>query len=277
MELLTLVKNEFSLPKGLLLEDLELVKNSIIAFIQRYILVSNSNGVVIGLSGGVDSTVVAAIASEALGSDRVLGIVTPFTNVSKETDVVDALAFAEKIGIECKVFYIDNLLKPFQELQLDRLTLGNISARLRMIIWYYYSNRNNLLVLGGGNKSELLTGFYTKYGDAGVDLLPIGDLYKTNVWQVAKYMKIPKNIIDKVPTPGLWINQTDESELGCSYSTLDTILFLANEMKFNIQQITKYGIEEQIIVKILERVSKNVHKRKPIPIPNIRKIWDLST
>ena len=182
------------------------------------------NGVVIGISGGIDSTVVAYLAVNALGKDKVHGLMMPY---EKNSNTEDGIKIAKILGIRCWYFDIKPMVKSFEEetgFFGDNISKGNLMARIRMSLLYGVANKNNMLVLGTSNKSEILTGYFTKFGDGGVDLEPIGDLYKTDVWKLAKYLGIDEKIINKTPSAELWKGQTDEKELGMNYPTLDKVL-----------------------------------------------------
>ncbi|RLI81584.1 NAD(+) synthase, partial [Archaeoglobales archaeon] len=161
----------------------EKVTDTICNFIERYIKESNADGVVVGLSGGVDSSTVAFLCVRALGKERVLGLVMPEVGITAEEDIRDAIDIAEILGIKYKTVEINEIVNLFKEKlgEGGKLAEANLKPRIRMIINYYHANRMNRLVAGTGNKSELMIGYFTKYGDGGVDFLPIGDLYKTEV------------------------------------------------------------------------------------------------
>ena len=162
-------------------------------FIKLKIEESGTEGVVLGLSGGIDSTVVAYLSKRALGASNVLGLIMPSITTSSE-DVEHAQVIAEILGIEYEIIHIDSLIEPFHDLcshESNELARANLKARIRMMILYYHSNSLNRLVVGTGNLSELLVGYFTKYGDGGVDILPIGDLYKTHVREVARELGVP--------------------------------------------------------------------------------------
>lgn len=181
------------------------------------------NGGVIGLSGGIDSTVVGDLTVRAIGKDKVYGLLMPYYE-NKNTD--DAIEIAETLKIDYKVINIKPIIESFKETGIfkQEIPIGNLMARIRMCLLYGAANEKNMLVLGTSNKSELMTGYFTKYGDGGIDIEPIGGLYKTEVWELAKYLNIQKKIIDKTPSADLSIGQTDESDLGIDYFTLDKIL-----------------------------------------------------
>lgn len=202
------------------------IREKAIDFIENYVMESSTKGAVIGISGGIDSAVVAALAVEALGPGRVLGLILPCE--SNEENMKDAIDFAKKFGIEYKVI---DLTKTYQAFLRDNkennqcnLSFCNIKPRLRMTTLYFQASLYNYLVLGTSNKSELITGYLTKYGDGGVDIEPIADLLKNEVYQMAYLLDIPKEIIDKIPTADLMPNQTDEGEMGFTYEELDRFI-----------------------------------------------------
>ena len=245
----------------------EKVTDTICNFIERYIKESNADGVVVGLSGGVDSSTVAFLCVRALGKERVLGLVMPEVGITAEEDIRDAIDIAERLGIEYKTVEINEIVNLFKEKlgEGGKLAEANLKPRIRMIINYYHANRMNRLVAGTGNKSELMIGYFTKYGDGGVDFLPIGDLYKTEVLEIARYLGVPEKIIRKKPTAGLWIGQTDEDEIGMSYTELDKILEA-------IEKGEKRDDEKFERVRYLIRISK--HKREMPPVAKVRELLE---
>ncbi|TET96414.1 MAG: NAD(+) synthase, partial [Anaerolineales bacterium] len=148
-----------------------------------------------------------------------------------------------------------------------KVALGNLMARVRMVVWYAKANQNNLLVLGTGNKSELMVGYFTKYGDGGTDILPIADLYKVNVRDLARHVKVPEHIVTNVPTAGLWAGQTDEGEIGVTYDEIDTILFLHIERGYSPDEIKSYGIDPGKVDRVLGMMARSHHKRELLPRP----------
>ena len=243
--------------------DWERVVEEICKFIKEYVDKSNANGVIIGLSGGIDSSTVAFLCKRALGEKKVLGLIMPEKGVTREEDVEDALSIAEMLGIEFKIIEINEILDALKRKlgEGNKIAEANLKPRIRMTINYYFANNMNRLVAGTGNKSELMIGYFTKYGDGGVDFLPIGDLYKTEVFKLAEYIGVPKRIIKKKPTAGLWVNQTDEDEIGMSYEELDEILKA-------IEKGQRRGDDKFKRVEILVKNSK--HKREMPPIARVR-------
>jgi len=222
---------------------------------------ANARGVVFGMSGGVDSSVTAVLAERAL-EGKALGLVMPCESDTK--DLANARLVAEKFSIRTQ--YVD-LTPVFQMLKKtlpdsDEKTLGNLKARLRMTTLYHFANKNNYLVLGTSNKSEIAIGYFTKYGDSGADILPLGDLYKTQVIELAKHLGIHDEIIKAAPTAGLWKGQTDEQEIWMDYPTLDSILEAAE-----MGRDAEAGREN--ILRVKELVKGSTHKRQ---MPEVCKI-----
>lgn len=258
------------LPNGFKFDDYERVRKIIVEFIKSYIKNTRAKGAVLGLSGGVDSSLVASLACEALGADNVLGIMLPVDIKKDRRNIADAEMLAESLGMHHEIFELKKAIAAYDSLELDRLALGNLTARLRMVTWYARANKENRLVLGTGNKSELMIGYFTKYGDGGSDILPIGELYKENVWDLSRHVGIPKSIVEKAPSAGLWEGQTDEGEIGITYSELDSILFLTLEKKLSEDEIVEWGIERSKVQRIWKMMKNSQHKREPLPRPNPR-------
>ena len=245
--------------------DVEKTKDDIVEFVQNKVSEANADGLVVGLSGGIDSTLAAFLACEAVGKENVFGIVMPSTTTPTE-DKLHGTVIAQLLGIKYKEIAIDSILNEFlsvTQLEEDKLSIGNLKARIRMSIIYFYANSKNYLVSGTGNKSEILIGYFTKHGDGACDIEPIGDLYKTDVYQLAKYLEIPQEIIDKPPRAGLWNNQTDEDEIGMTYELLDKILYRSLEKDINANSIAdELDIEVNDVNDIINRVNRNKHKSK---------------
>jgi len=240
-------------------------KDKIVEFIRSRISDSKATGAVIGLSGGIDSALTAYLTVEALGKDMVLGLMLPEKGISTKTDIDDALEIAKILGIDHTVIEISHILSSFSSAipVFDRnvkTANGNLKARTRMCILYYHANLMNRMVVGTGNKTELLLGYFTKYGDGGVDIEPIGDLYKTQVRGLSRYMGVPLNIIEKTPTAGLWHGQTDESEIGVSYDMADRIITMLVDEKKKISEV-KNKFPPEMVDKLVARISSSEHKR----------------
>lgn len=254
--------------------DVKETNSIILEFLKKLLDDSGADGYVLGLSGGLDSSVVAKLCVEAVGRKNVLGLFMP-SDATPQEDKLDAERIASMLGIEYEVIDITTISHSLSEMcrhryQASVLAKGNIKPRVRMTLLYYHANILNRLVAGTGNRSELLIGYYTKYGDGGVDCLPIGCLYKTQVRQLAEYLGIPSNIIWKTPTAGLWKGQTDEDEIGLKYEQLDLLLYYLCDLGMSVEATSKLlNIQTEIVHKILLKIKRSEHKRAPIPIPPI--------
>ncbi len=221
---------------------------------------AGAKGIAVGLSGGIDSSVVAALAELTFPGDS-LGVIMPCH--SDPVDEEHAVMLADAIGIETKKAVLDpaydDLLKVYgADAAAPRMALANVKPRLRMTTLYFFANSRNYLVAGTGNKSELTVGYFTKYGDGGADILPLGGLVKTQVRELARYLGVPDIIIDKPPTAGLWENQTDEREMGLTYEELDEYILTGRA-------------RPEVAVKIDAMNKRSRHKRK---MPVIFEIQD---
>ncbi len=255
-------------------------------FIRDFVNEAGAEGVVVGVSGGVDSACVAKLCTIALGSERVFALIMPENGVTPEEDVEDALNLCDELGVERKIIEISPAISSICELldcRREGIPFANLKPRVRMILLYYHANSMNRLVAGTGNRSELLAGYFTKYGDGGVDFLPIGDLYKTEVFQLAEYLGIPERIRKKKPSARLWSGQTDEEEMGISYSELDSILMAMEELGLLekvekgevgkedlIPVADKSGAELRKVELVAEMVKNSAHKRCMPPLVSVR-------
>ena len=247
------------------------MKETIMNFIKRMIKNAKVKGVVIGLSGGVDSTTVLFLCVRVLGKDKVLGIMMP-SEINEKKDTEDAINVCKELGIRYKIIGIDPILKTFgQLLDLnDRLVKGNLMTRIRMCILYYFANKEKLLVIGTGNKSEYLQGYFTLHGDGACDFMPLGNLYKTEVKKLAKELGVPNHIIVKIPSAGFWKGQSDEEELGVKYDDLDKVLSMLVDKKHTIDQVGKeLNLQISLIRKIYQRLNRTKYKRKMQSISKI--------
>ncbi len=216
---------------------------------------ARAKGVVVGMSGGVDSGVVAVLAKRALGRN-VIGLVLPCD--PRPGDTRKAYSVAKKFGIRTVRINLSKVLDSLENSlpSADRKTLGNLKSRLRMLVLYYFANKYRCLVLGTSNKSELRIGYVTKYGDSGVDLEPIGDLYKTEVIELAEYLGIPKPVLKSPPTAGLWEGQTDREEIGMDYGKLDGILEMIDG------RLKPISFDPRVVGRIKKMIEKSGHKRR---------------
>ncbi len=252
--------------------DCKFVSSYLIEFVRQEITKTGLKKAVIGLSGGIDSTVSAYIAKEALGKDNVYGILMPYKLSSKDS-IEDALKVVKDTGIHHKIFEItepaDSYIEKFEE--MDKIRRGNVLARLRMITLFDHSQLYQALVVGTSNKTELLLGYGTWYGDMASSLNPIGDLYKNQIYQLARFFNVPESIIKKKPSADLWVGQSDEGELGFSYNEADVILYHLFDLHYSIDEVVKLGFKQELVNGIFERVKRNQFKRLPPIIAKISK------
>lgn len=205
-----------------------------------------------------------------MGAENVFGVVLPSATTPDE-DKVHGIEIAQSLGMEYEEIPIDGILDEYlsvTQLKESNLAVGNLKARIRMSIIYYYANAKNYLVSGTGNKSEILIGYFTKHGDGACDMEPIGDLYKTEVYKLSKYLNVQDEIIKKPPRAGLWENQTDEAEIGMSYDLLDEILYLYTEKDMKDTQIAeRLDISADDVDMIINKIIRSQHKSEVPEIP----------
>lgn len=247
--------------------DLEETKKRICRFIKEYVENTNAKGIIIGLSGGVDSATIAALSSIAIGGTNVLGLMLPEKETRNQKDIDDAKTVADQFKIPTRICDMSNILEGFKEAipifdQADRLCKGNIKARTRMIFLYYFANKQNRIVCGSSDKSETMMGYFTKWGDAAADITPIMDLFKTQVRNLAIHLGIPKELALKPSTPALWPNQLAEKELEIKYEVLDLILWGLERFMKTQEIAEQLEIDQNIVNKIRNRWLTNEHKRR---------------
>ncbi len=252
--------------------DFEKTATAIEAFITWMVESAGASGVVIGLSGGVDSSAVALLSVRALSSERVLGLIMP-TEFTPIQDVKDAEKLAKELGIRTVSIPITSIVNSFAE-QLGvkdsdmstKIPFANLRARIRMSILYFYANMYNLLVAGTGDRSELLLGYYTKYGDAGVDFLPIAGIYKTQLRHLSKRLGLPDSIAFKPSSPQLYPGHRAVDELPADYDVLDPILYAIFDKGLTVEELAEQGLDMGLVSAVLERHAKTRHKREMPPI-----------
>ncbi|WP_114576814.1 NAD+ synthase [Saliphagus sp. LR7] len=262
-------------------DDLESVHAEAVGTIERAVRDAGAEGAVVAMSGGIDSTLTAALSREALGEERVLGLGLPSTK-TEAADGADARTIAEGLGIEYREIQLRPLVDAFERTvgaavdpdtegdHGDDRLLGNATARFRMTAAYYAANATNRLVVGTANRSELLLGYFTKYGDGGVDLNPLGDLYKTEVRALSAWMGLPKRIVGKDPTAGFWAGQTDADELGGTYDEIDPLLRRTIDRGEPVESAAAaVGIETDLAREIVAMCVESSHKRATPPTPGI--------
>lgn len=247
--------------------DFSEVQNRICRFIKEYVENAGAKGIVLGLSGGVDSAVTAALSSLAIGGENVLALIMPEKETFRQQDLDDAKTIADLFHLQTQTVNMSSILEEFYKgipefNPTERLCKGNIKARTRMIILYYYANNQSRIVAGTSDKSETYMGYFTKWGDAAADITPIIDLYKTQVRRLAMHVGIPKELALKPATPSLWPNQTAEGELEIKYETLDLILY-GLERFIKPQEIAEQlNIEQAIVDRVQARILATEHKRR---------------
>lgn len=240
----------------------DLARRILVSFVRDEILRTGLKRAVIGLSGGIDSALSCLLAAEALGPENVLAVRMPYAASSPES-LADAELVVKQAGVQCETFEITPMVQPL----LDTVPLdankraGNIMARARMIVLYDRSAATNALVVGTGNKTEILLGYSTLYGDSASALNPLGDLYKTQVRQLAAAMNMPRPILDKAPSADLWQGQTDEGELGFTYARVDQLLYLLIDQRYSPAEAVAAGFEQAFVDHVITRVRQNQFKR----------------
>ncbi|MCK4474417.1 NAD+ synthase [Candidatus Bathyarchaeota archaeon] len=247
--------------------DLVKVETKIKRFIRDYLEKSGAKGIVLGLSGGIDSCTASALCALAIGGDKVFGLLMPEQETYNAKDVEHAKLVAKKFGVKTETIDITSTLEAFYNSipifePMDKLCEGNIKARVRMTYWYYYANKLDMLVCGSSDKSETMMGYFTKWGDVAADISPIMDLYKTQVRKLAQHIGIPKEIITKPASPALWPGQLAEQELGVRYEILDLILYGLEHFMETEEIAKQLRVEREMVDGIKQRWLHMEHKRR---------------
>ena len=250
--------------------DTNLVRKILIGFIHSEITRAGFSHAVINLSGGIDSAVSAALAVEALGPQNVLAIRLPYKTSSTDS-LEHAQLLIDQFGCQSVTIPISGMVDPLikSKPEMSDVRKGNLMARARMIVAYDQSEAFKGLVVGTGNKTEILLGYTTLYGDSACALNPIGDLYKTQVRQLARELAIPDVIIAKPPSADLWAGQTDEGELGFTYEEVDRLLYLLVDQRYRPEECIEAGFGKKFVRKVVERIRKNQFKRILPPIAKL--------
>jgi NAD+ synthase len=256
--------------RGELELNADIVKDLLVRFIRDETQSSGFQKGVIGVSGGVDSAVSVFLAAEALGRENAMAVIMPYKTSSSQS-VSDAELVVKKLGVRSETVDISPMVDAYCERWsvTDRIRRGNVMARMRMIVLYDISARERALVIGTSNKTELMVGYGTLYGDTASAINPLGDLYKTQVWALARKLDVPSSIIEKTPTADLWEGQSDEAEMGFTYTRLDSLLYRLVDERRTDQELLKLGFEEEVIRKVKSLVEKNQFKRR---LPLIAKV-----
>ncbi|WP_428324057.1 NAD+ synthase [Nitrosopumilus sp.] len=250
-------------------QDYPSITSTIENFLEEQMEKNHSEGLILGLSGGIDSAVLAYICKRKF-PDKTIGIVMPDTAITPKTETEDALKMVSLTGIQYKLIDINPIVNEYSMyLEPNERAKGNLRARVRTNILYYYANAKNYLVLGSSDKSEHLIGYFTKFGDGASDITPIVSLYKLQVREIAKYLGVPENVISKKSSPHLWKDHEAENELGISYEEIDSILYCLFEKKLSVEETQKLTeIEISTIEKIQELNKNSEHKRLPAQKPD---------
>ncbi len=237
------------------------VVDLIVGWLKQQLTEAKAKGLVFGLSGGLDSSVVAVLSKKA--TDNALALLMPCYGIAQDVDF--SLKIARKFSIETKSVDLTTTFNIISEglPKGSQLSYANIKPRLRMIVLYYYANFNNYLVVGTSNKTEIALGYFTKYGDGASDIVPLGDLYKYEVVALARELDIPEEIIKRTPSAGLWPGQTDEGEIGLTYSVIDETLLALERGETD-------GLEPAVVEKIQQMIDTTKHKREPPKICKIK-------
>ncbi|MCH7667400.1 MAG: NAD+ synthase [Acidobacteria bacterium] len=247
-----------------LLLNPELATRVLASFIADAVKTAGADGVVVGLSGGVDSALAAALAARALGPEHVLALLLPYKTSSPESSS-DADAVAKQLAVETRTIDISEMIEAYfdhNEQDAGKLRRGNKMARERMGILFDQAKKRRALVLGTSNKTEILLGYSTIFGDNASSINPLGDLYKQQVWQLARHLELPRSVVDKKPSADLWPGQTDEDELGFAYPTADEVLYLMFDRGLSAKEIVARGYDAEAVGKIEELERRNRFKRR---------------
>ncbi len=246
------------------------IYEQLIKGLQKYFKESELSRAVIGVSGGIDSTLTLKLGVDALGADKVTAISLPEQGVTSPENIQHAQKLAQALGVEFYQQSINSFLPSFLYLPWKSSQLGyqNTKARIRSVLLYNYANTHHALVLGTSNKSEILLGYGTKYGDLAADIEVIGELYKEDVYALAEYLQLPKEIIEKAPSAELYPGQTDASDLGADYSQLDPIL---KSLDQGFDKLLEKGMNPSLLHNIFKRVKINKHKAEAPPILKLKK------
>ncbi|MBK8781347.1 MAG: NAD+ synthase [Anaerolineales bacterium] len=248
----------------------DLARDILTGFIKSEVTRIGMNRAVVGLSGGLDSALSCALAVDALGAENVLAVRMPYKASSKDS-LDHAKVLIDQLGIPNKTIEITDMVEPLFNLdpEISNMRKGNVMARERMIVLFDQSEVFKGLVIGTSNKTEILLGYSTIYGDSASAMNPIGDLYKTQVRQLSRAMNIPAPIIDKPPSADLWEDQTDEKELGFTYEDVDKLLYLLVDQRYSPQEAVEAGFAEAFVKTVTARIRRNQFKRMQPPIAKV--------
>ena len=250
--------------------NLKEVHSELVEFLRESFKKAGFSKAVLGLSGGIDSALVAYLLRDALGKENVLAIMMPYKS-SNPDSLNHAKLVIEDLGINSKTIEITDMIDAYfkNEEEATSLRMGNKMARERMSILFDYSSKENALVVGTSNKTEIYLGYSTQFGDSACALNPIGDLYKTNIWDLSRYLKIPNELIEKKPSADLWEGQTDEQEMGLTYKEADQVMYRLLEENKTVEEVLAEGFNKDLVDNIVKRMNRSEYKRR---MPLIAKI-----
>lgn len=250
--------------------NLKDIHNELVEFLRENFKKAGFSKAVLGLSGGIDSALVAYLLRDALGKENVLAIMMPYKS-SNPDSLNHAKLVIEDLKINSKTIEITDMIDAYfkNEKEATSLRMGNKMARERMSILFDYSSKENALVVGTSNKTEIYLGYSTQFGDSACALNPIGDLYKTNIWDLSRYLKIPNELIEKKPSADLWEGQTDEQEMGLTYKEADQVLYRMLEENKTVEEVLAEGFNKNLVDNIVRRMNRSEYKRR---MPLIAKI-----
>lgn len=237
------------------------IETFLIKFLKDEVQKAGFDKAVLGISGGIDSAVVATLAKKAFG-EHFLGLMLP-SSTSHKASFEDAQALCKKFDIQTEKISVGSLVDSyFEGKNASKLRIGNFSARMRMSVLYDISARENALVLGTSNKTEILLGYGTIFGDTACAINPIGELYKTEIFEFAAYLSVPDSILKKAPSADLWEGQSDEDEFGFTYAQIDKVLYAHVEKNFTPEELISAGFDASLVTMIMERIKNNSFKSK---------------
>ena len=253
-------------------QDYKAITETIEKFLIEQIEENQANGLILGLSGGIDSAVLAYICKRKL-KEKTLAVIMPDSQITPSIETEDAMKMVALTGLEYKLIDIKPIVNEYLHyVEPNNWAKGNLRARIRTNILYYYANAKKYLVLGSSDKSEYLIGYFTKYGDGASDLVPIISLYKLRIREIAKFLGVPQNIIEKKSSPHLWKEHEAEKELGASYEEIDSILYCIIDKKLSIDKTSEVlEIDKQMVEKVYQMYINSAHKRETAQKPSEEK------